>query len=65
MSNWGVSSDSDIEQGIDKALTKEIVTDWRKAKSISDSKNQIYKDTNNIVNFVKAISDYESVDDME
>jgi len=63
MSNWNTTSESGVGLNVDMKLVKEIIGDWDKAKKISDITTQVYKDTKGLVEFVKALSDYQSVDD--
>jgi tetratricopeptide (TPR) repeat protein len=64
LSGWNVTSAPDAEHNINMALVKEIIADWNRAKNIS-STTAGYKDTQGLVEFVKVISGYESIDDEE
>ena len=65
MGSWKATMELDAGQNADLALVKEIVGDWDKAKRISDTSARYYEDTKGLVDFVKAISNYNSVDDEE
>jgi len=61
----GETLNFNTEQKVDMVLVKEIVNDWNKIKSLSNTNKQDYKDTKILVEFVKVISGYESADDEE
>ena len=64
LSSWNVMPDQDNGQNIDMALVKDIIADWNRAKNISTT-TMGYKDTQGLVEFVKVITGYESIDEEE
>jgi len=63
MSSWNATSTPDAGENVNTVLVKEIIADWNRAKNVYSTSNRDYENTKGLIEFVKVISGYKSVDD--